>query len=315
MSPATLATTDPSTPVAVTSLHDVSVWARSSGLEIILIVTGAILLTRALSWVSARINEQMDEKAEDSDALVRSEQAKHRHSVIQVLTWSAIVVIYIVAGVQVLRRLGLPLSGLVAPAAVAGVALGFGAQRIVQDILAGFFIITERQYGFGDVVRISVRRDHGCHRDGRGRHPAGDQDALRDGEVIIIPNGQIVQVANQSRDWARAVVDVPVNVAVDLGRLTDILHRVGAEAFADKELRSLLLDEPTVMGVESLDVESLVIRVVARTLPGKQFEIGRQLRVRIATALRSEGIVVPLGLETTNTADPTSESTDSVEVS
>jgi small-conductance mechanosensitive channel len=302
--PETFAATATSTPVAVTSLHDVNLWARSSGLEIILIVTGAILLTRALSWVSGRINDDLDSKAQDRDALVRSEAAKHRHSVIQVVTWATIVVIYIVAAVQVAKRLGLPTSGLVAPAAVAGVALGFGAQRIVQDILAGFFIITERQYGFGDVVRISAV---GATTDATG---TVEDVTLRvtkmrssNGEVIIIPNGQIVQVTNQSRDWARAVVDVPVNVAVDLNHVTQILHQVGADAFADEELNNLLLDEPSVMGVESIDVDSLVIRVVARTLPGKQFEIGRKLRVRIATALRAEGIIVPLELETSGSND------------
>jgi small-conductance mechanosensitive channel len=304
MSPGLPATAAPAAPAAVTSLDDVSVWVRSSGLEIILLVTGAILLTRALSWISTQINAQMDQQAQEKDALVRSEAAKHRHSVIQVVTWTAIVVIYIVAGVQVIKRLGFPLSGLVAPAAVVGVALGFGAQRVVQDILAGFFIITERQYGFGDVVRISALGAT------TGVTGTVEDVTLRitrmrsaNGEVIIIPNGQIVQVTNQSRDWARAVVDVPVNVAVDLGHLTQILRRVGAEAFADDDLNALLLDEPSVMGVESIDVDSLVIRVVARTLPGKQFEIGRQLRVRIATALRAEGIIVPVGLETSSNGD------------
>ena len=87
---------------------------------------------------------------------MRSEAAKHRHSLTQVLTWAAIVLIYSIAVFFVLDRLGVPVTGLVAPATVLGVGLGFGAQRIVGDVLAGFFIITERQYGFGDVVSISV---------------------------------------------------------------------------------------------------------------------------------------------------------------
>ena len=180
----------------------------------------------------------------------------------------------------------MPLSGLVAPATVAGVALGFGAQRIVQDILAGFFLITEHQYGFGDVIRLSIP--------GTGEPIQGTvvdvslrttQMRTVNGEVVITPNGQIVQATNLSRDWARAVVDVPVPTTADISRVTAILQHVGVAAYADDELRPLLLDEPSVMGVESIEVDQLNIRVVARTLPGKQFDVGRELRTRIAAAL------------------------------
>jgi small-conductance mechanosensitive channel len=224
---------------------------------------------------------------------VRSEQAKHRHSVAQVLTWIAVVIIYVVAAILVADRLGVPVAGLVAPATVAGVALGFGAQRIVQDILAGFFIITERQYGFGDLIRISALGST------TGVSGTVEEVTLRitrirssSGEVIIVPNGQIVQVTNLSRDWARAVVDVPVPVSADVSQVNDILREVGVAAYADKDVRPLLLDTPTVMGVESLEVDTLKVRLVARTLPGKQFEVTRLLRQRIALAFRQHGITV-----------------------
>ena len=200
---------------AVASLNDVSIWARSNLLEIVLYVCGAILLARFVNWLASQINERADARASESDALVRSEAAKHRHAVIQVLNWVTVVLIYCVTAIVVLQKLGIPLSGLVAPATVAGVALGFGAQRIVQDILAGFFLITERQYGFGDVVRISSLGST------TGVTGTVEDVTLRltrlrsvNGEVIIVPNGQIVQVTNLSRDWARAVVDVPVPVSV-----------------------------------------------------------------------------------------------------
>jgi moderate conductance mechanosensitive channel len=119
-----------------------------------------------------------------------------------------------------------------------------------------------------------------------------------DGEVVITPNGQITQVTNLSRDWARAVVDVPVPVAADVNRVSDLLRQIGEEAYKDPGLRSLLLDPPAVMGVQSLDVDHFLVRVVARTLPGKQFDVGRLLRIRIAAALRREGISVPVAVET-----------------
>jgi moderate conductance mechanosensitive channel len=287
----------------VTPLTDIEVWARGRGLEIVLLVTGAILLTRLATWLGAKITDRIDANAQESDALVRSEAAKHRHALAQVITWATLVIIYCATALAVAARLGIPVTSLVAPAAVAAVALGFGAQRIVQDILAGFFIITERQYGFGDLIRLSVPSV---------TDPATgtvEDVTLRvttvrtaDGEVVITPNGQISQVTNLSRGWARAVVDVPVPAAADVNRVSDLLRRVGEEAYNEPDLRQLLLDPPATMGVQSIDVDNFQVRLVARTLPGKQFDVGRILRARIAAGLRREGIHLPTGLDT---AEPT----------
>jgi len=224
-----------------------------------------------------------------------------------VLTWTALVVVYCVAGVQIVERLGVPTSSLVAPAAVVGVALGFGAQRLVQDLLAGFFIITERQYGFGDLITIA----------GPGI-PTGVIGTVEDvtlrvtkvrtanGEVIFTPNGQINQLTNLSRDWARVVVDVPVPLTVDIGHISEILRQVGREAYADNELHPQLLDAPAVMGVQSIEVDQIHVRIVARTLPGRQFLVGLALRGRIAAALLREGIHLPIELDTSETTATTS---------
>ncbi|MFP5372710.1 MAG: mechanosensitive ion channel family protein, partial [Actinomycetes bacterium] len=186
-------------------------WLAERGLPIALFILGSVLLARFVAWVGEKITDRIDARSTDGDALVRSEAAKHRHSLTQVITWTLIVLIYAIAVFAVLDRAGIPVGGLVAPATVLGVGLGFGAQRVVGDVLAGFFIITERQYGFGDVVSIQVV--------GGGDPATGTVEdvTLRvtrlrspNGEVITVPNGQIVKVVNLSRDWARAVVDVPV---------------------------------------------------------------------------------------------------------
>ncbi|WP_324274808.1 mechanosensitive ion channel family protein [Blastococcus brunescens] len=268
-------------------------WLSGRGLEVVLIILGSVLLARLVSWAGSRITDRIDARYTGGDALVRTEAAKHRHSLTQVLTWAAVVLIYSIAVFFVLDRLGVPITGLVAPATVLGVGLGFGAQRIVGDVLAGFFIITERQYGFGDVVAIQVLG---------GMDPATgtvEDVTLRitrvrsaDGEVVTVPNGQIVKVINLSRDWARAVVDVPIPTSVDVNRANEVLREVGREAFRDPGLRPLLLDPPSVMGVESLDLEQVNVRMVARTLPGKQFEVGRDLRARVVQAFRQQGMKV-----------------------
>src|SRR3954453_6301799 len=280
--------------LAATPLTELRDWLLGRGLEVVLIVLGSILLARFAQWVGSKITDRIDARATGGDALVRSEAAKHRHSLTQVLTWVAVVLIYSIAVFLVLQTLGIPITGLVAPATVLGVGLGFGAQRIVGDILAGFFIITERQYGFGDVVAIAVV--------GAGEAATGTVEDVplritrlrpANGEVVPIPNGQIVKVVNLSRDWARAVVDVPVPTSSDVNRVNEILREVCAEAFRDPALRKLLLDPPSVMGVESLDLDQVNVRVVARTLPGKQFEVGRDLRARIVLAFRRQGLTLP----------------------
>ena len=283
---------------AIAPLNDVSQWARGDLLEIVLLVLGAILLTRLAVWLRDKIMALINARASEADELVRSEAAKHRVIVAQVVTWSALAVIYVVTAVLVVERLGVPLAGLVAPAALLSAALGFGLQRFVQDIGAGFFITGERQYGFGDVVTIAAS--------GVGQPVTGTVEdvTLRvtrlrtvSGEVITTPNGQIIQVTNLSRDWARAVIDVPVPSAVDVNRVTEILRRVGEEAYSDDRLRKMMLDPPTVMGVEKIEVDTFSVRMVARTLPGIQFEVGRELRARVALAFRREGINVAAELD------------------
>jgi moderate conductance mechanosensitive channel len=273
-------------------------WLAGRGLEIVLIILGSVLVARFITWVGRRITDRIDARSTGGDVLVRSEAAKHRHSLTQVITWALIVLVYAVSVFYVLDRLGVPVTGLVAPATVLGVGLGFGAQRIVGDVLAGFFLIAERQYGFGDVVSIAVVGG-GDPADGTVEDVTLRVTRLRsaDGEVVTVPNGQIVKVVNLSRDWARAVVDVPVPTTADVNRVNEVLREVNRAAFADDDLRRLLLDEPSVMGVESIDLDQVNVRVVARTLPGRQFEVGRDLRARIVFAFARAGLNLTPGPE------------------
>jgi small-conductance mechanosensitive channel len=284
---------------AIAPLDDLSGWVRGNLLVVVLLVLGAILLTRLAEWARGRIMARIDARVSDANELVRSEAAKHRHVVAQVVTWTVLAVIYTVTAVLIIQHLGVPLAGLVAPAALLSAALGFGLQRFVQDIGAGLFITGERQYGFGDVVRIAV---NGVAQPVTGTVEDVTLRVTRlrsvSGEVITTPNGQIVQVTNLSQDWARVVLDVPVPSSVDVSRVTEILRRVGQDAYADDRLRAMLLDQPTVMGIENMEVDTFSVRLVARTLPGVQFDAGRELRAMVASAFRREGINVSADLDT-----------------
>lgn len=270
---------------------EVGAWILTRGLPIVLLLIGGVLAARFISWGAQRISRRIDANFQESDALVRSESAKHRQAVASVISYVAIGLLGILVALQITDILAIPVSSLVAPAAVIGAALGFGAQRIVQDLLAGFFIITEKQYGFGDLVQLTL----GSSNDAMG---TVEDVTLRvtklrtpEGEMYTIPNGQIMKSLNLSKDWARAVIDIPVPVSADLNQVNEVLHAVCDTADADPGLSELLLDKPQLMGVESISLDNVNLRMVARTLPGKQFEVGRMLRLLVIAALTRAGIV------------------------
>ena len=271
---------------------DIGEWIITRGLRIVMLVIAAVLAVRFVTWVAQQVTRQLDEGFAESDALVRSEATKHRQAVASVIQWVSIVVIAIWVIVQIGGVLQFSVGGLVAPAAVLGAALGFGAQQLVKDLLSGFFIIVEKQYGFGDLVSLTVS---GIAAEARGTVENVTLRVTRlrssEGELFTIPNGQIVKTVNLSKDWARAVIDIPVSTSADLNRVNEVLHQECEHALDNPVLGQLLLDEPTVMGIESIEVDTVTLRLVARTLPGKQFEAGRQLRVIVIRALARAGIV------------------------
>ncbi|MGE2691413.1 mechanosensitive ion channel family protein [Mycolicibacterium pulveris] len=267
-------------------------WILTKGLRITLLLIAAVLIARFINWTAQKVTRRLEVGFESGDTLVRSEASKHRQAVASVISWVSIVLLGVVVAVQITNIVDVPVGSLVAPAAVLGAALGFGAQKLVQDLLSGFFIITEKQYGFGDLVQLSMV---GAPEDAQG---TVEDVTLRvtklrtaDGEVFTIPNGNIVRSLNLSKDWARAVVDIPVPVSADLNRVNDVLHEVCETSMEDRLLKDLLLDAPSLMGVESIGLDNVNVRMVARTLPGKQFEAGRRLRVLVVRALGRAGVV------------------------
>lgn len=267
------------------------VWVLDRGVRIALLLVGALLAARFISWAANRVVRRIDVEYEESDQLVRTESAKHRQAVASVISWVSIAILFVIVAVEITDIVAIPVGSLVAPAAVLGAALGFGAQRIVQDLLAGFFIITEKQYGFGDLVTLSMSAVDDAT--GTVEDVTLRVTKLRsnEGEVLTIPNGSIIKSTNLSKDWARAVVDIPVPTSADLNVVNDVLHALAEKALDDPALKDLLLDAPQLMGVESIELDTVNLRMVARTLPGKQYEVGRRIRVLVVRALRRAGIV------------------------
>lgn len=272
---------------------ELGTWILTRGLKIALLLIGGLLLARFISWIAQRISRRIDTRFQNSEDLVRSESAKHRQAVASVSSYLAITLLAIMVFVQVTSTLAIPVSTLVAPAAVLGAALGFGAQRLVQDLLSGFFIITEKQYGIGDLIEITMGTSGAAM--GTVEEVTLRVTKLRtaDGELYTVANGQVMKTLNLSKEWARAAIDIPVPPGADLVKVHDVLREVCEEAMTDREIGSLLLDKPELVGVESIEVDNFNLRMVARTLPGKQFEVSRRLRLLVIAALSRAGVVSP----------------------
>lgn len=268
-------------------------WLRDALLPAVVIALGDGLLLRWLTWLEHRSLRDYD--AEIAAAVahedVASESFKRSRAILQAVGWAVWALVVVVSVSYALHVVGVPLVTIVAPATAVSVAVGFGAQQVVGDMLAGFFLLAERQFGHGDVIRFSPPGSND------GVTGTVDEMTLRvtklrtmHGELVVIPNGSLRQVTNLSKEWSRAVVDLPVGTDQDLAKVTEVLRAAAHEMAEAPPWSSLILGEPVVTGVESFEIGYLRLRVVARTLPGRQFEVARELRLRLATALTEAGV-------------------------
>ena len=193
-----------------------------------------------------------------------------------------------VAAVMILGEFAINLGPLIAGAGIVGVALGFGAQKLVQDFLSGIFMLIEDQYGLGDIVDageaigviegITLRTTR-----------------LRDinGTVWHIPNGSITRIGNMSQQWARALIDVGVAYNTDIPNAIEVIQEVAVELSEEDGWRELILEPPEVWGVQALADSEVTIRLVVKTRPGQQWKVEREIRKRIKASFDAENIEIP----------------------
>ncbi|TQN43955.1 small conductance mechanosensitive channel [Blastococcus colisei] len=194
-----------------------------------------------------------------------------------------------IAVVLVLGELGINLAPIMASAGVVGVALGFGAQNLIKDFIAGIGIILEDQYGVGDVVDLG--------------EAVGTVEAvglritrLRDinGVVWYVRNGEVLRVGNMSQGYAQVVIDMPVAHDTDLERCRAVMQDVGDEMYAQAEWAAVLLAEPESLGVERIAPEGIYLRLMVRATNADQWRVARELRMRLKERFVAEGIRTPL---------------------
>ena len=223
--------------------------------------------------------------AEAERALVDERRKQRVRALGSILRSIASIAIFSIASVVILGDLGINLAPLLASAGVVGIAIGFGAQSMVRDYLAGIFMLVEDQYGVGDVISIGDAT-------GTVENVTLRVTRLRDVSGIVwhIRNGSIEQVGNESQGWARAVVDYPVPYEVDLAAIRSLLAEAAQALWDEPDWRMVLLDPPEVWGAQAISSKVVTMRIVAKTAPLRQWEVERELRARVKAALDAAGI-------------------------
>ncbi len=265
-------------------IREILFWLKSSGLRVLAILIGSLLLIRLLRAVSNRIPQMMP--AEEGPSITeREKRARTIASLVRTVGTSLVLLIVVL---MLFREVGVDITPLLAGAGVAGLAIGFGAQSLIRDVISGFFLLMEDQYHVGDVIRAAGVS-------GQVERMTLRMTIVRDlhGVVHFIPNGEIKVASNLTKEWSRAVVEVGVSYEEDADRVMRVLTEVGQTLADDETFGKLVLEPPQVLGVEALADSQVTIRMLVKTLPLKQWEVARELRRRIKARFDREGLRIP----------------------
>lgn len=260
-------------------------------------VAGALVAAFLLVRMLRRGVRRLQSKVSDQTSPIRSLQ--RTQTMAKVASSAGIVVIWTLVIFYVLSALGYNLAPLLAGVGVIGLAVGFGAQNLVRDVVSGFFVLLEDQYGVGDIIDVNQEVS------GKVEQLTLRVTGLRaiDGTMHFIANGEIKIVSNRSKDWARAVVDVGVAYKEEPDRVREVLEQVAIESKNDPTIGRNMYAVPEVLGVEMLGEYEVIWRMLADTKPGKQWQVARDLRERVKVAFDETGIEIPFPHRVMVTAD------------
>jgi small conductance mechanosensitive channel len=259
-------------------------WFMSSGLKVILMLVGALVVVRLASFVTRRVEQAF----EDNDPSTMNEREKQAATLGKVIRNITRILVWGIAVMMVLKELGIDIGPILAGVGLMGLAVGFGAQSLVKDFIAGMFVLIENQYNVGDVVQAAGAS-------GLVEKITLRATTLRDyeGNVHIIPNGTIDVVTNKTRQWSRFVLDIGVAYKESVDDVMHILKEIGDELAADSKFASMITAPLEVLGVQEFADSAVIIRVMFTTQPVKQWTVGREFRRRVKNTFDAKGIEIP----------------------
>lgn len=260
-------------------------WLLSSGIEILLIIIGAYLLIRvSRTFISKAVRLAIISTGTPDD---KSEK-KREDTLIQIFFTTLRIVIMIIAALMILQGLGVEIAPILAGAGIVGLAVGFGGQYLIRDIISGLFIILENQYRIGDVVRFDETT-------GLVEEITLRKTTLRDidGVVHHLPHGTITKVSNLSKEFARVNLNVGVSYSSNLEHVIEVINKIGSDLASDPQWKDSILIAPQFFRVDELADSAIVIKILGDTLPHRQWDVAGEMRKRIIIAFNNEGIEIP----------------------
>jgi moderate conductance mechanosensitive channel len=271
-------------PRAGVHLRTLANWSFESGLRVILIIVLAYAVVRVAALLITRFEHNLS-LGTDLDALERAKRARTLGAVVQKATT---VLVIGSAVLMALQSVGVDVTPVLTGAGIAGLAVGFGAQTLVRDIISGFFLILENQVRVGDAAAIN------------GTPGVVESINLRtiilrdiEGTVHVFPNGAITTLANRSKDFSYYVIDLSVSYFDDTDTITEVLREVGAALQADFTFGPSILEPIEILGVDGFGDWSIAMKARIKTVPSKQWFVGRELRRRIIKAFEQHGFAIP----------------------
>jgi small-conductance mechanosensitive channel len=255
-----------------------------NGLHVLGIIAVALILNRLLRVVTNLVIKRAALQTRAAQA--REQQTR---TLAGILFSAGTKIVWGIALLTAMPEFGINVTPIATLAGLASLAIGFGAQNLVRDIITGFYIVLEDQYIVGDTIQVADII-------GRVEHVTLRRTVVRDarGALVTIANGDIRTVSNLSRDWSQAFVDISLSPEAPLEQTLRSLEAAAAELRADPSWSKTLVDGPRILGVQSFDRNATTVRLQVRTLPNHQDEISRELRRRIHVELQRQGIPVSI---------------------
>jgi moderate conductance mechanosensitive channel len=264
--------------------EDLARWATKTGVRVILL----LFITLAVNRFAAAVIRRAEHEISDGDGPGNYERRKRANTLgitfrrfISILTWST-------AALVVLRELDVDITPVLTGAGILGLAVGFGAQTLVKDIISGIFLIAENQVRIGDIAVVN-------NIGGSVEEINLRTIVLRDEEGVVytIPNGEIRTLANRTKDFAYAVINLGIDYASDTDEVTEAIRAAASDLMADPAFTASILEPIEILGVDDFKATQVTMKFRIKTVPLKQWEVGRELRRRIKKTFDARGIKMP----------------------
>ncbi|HOV10847.1 MAG TPA: mechanosensitive ion channel family protein [Bacteroidales bacterium] len=261
-------------------------WLLNHGVKIVFIGLAMFILYKLVGRAIKRIIRisVLADKQSSPEA-----QKKREFTLVRIFNWVSRVLFFLLAGLMILQEAGIPVGPLLAGAGIVGIAVGFGGQYLIRDLLSGFFIIFENQYRIGDVVNFD--KTSGVVEDISLR-----LTTLRDmdGTVHHVPHGEIKIVSNLSKDYARINMNIGVGYQTKFDHLIKVINNVGSELSNDPEWEDFIIKAPEFLRIEEFAESAIIVKIVGETKPMQQWAVSGELRKRLKIAFDKENIEIPM---------------------